>query len=328
MFDTKLGDEEGRVRALERLDILDTREETAFELVATLVRQTLNVPMSGVSLIDRRRHWFKARRGIDTQEFPRELSFCSRTIDQSGALLIPDARVDPLYADHPFVAGEPNVVSYAGFPLTTPDGYNIGSLCAIGTAPRTFTLEEVEILSNFAKILMDSIELRQTASADALTGAMTRRAWVAEAKAELRRAARYDHPVSLAMMDIDKFKSVNDTWGHPAGDIVIAGLSNMTMDLIRDSDLFGRLGGEEFALLMPETSDAQATALAERIRSAFETQSFDIKKGDRISCTVSIGIAHARTRDDTIEQMLERVDQALYLAKNGGRNRVVSSDDR
>lgn len=327
MFDIKLGDEEGRVRALERLDILDTQEETAFELVATLVRQVLKVPMSGVSLIDRRRHWFKARRGIDAQEFDRELSFCSRTIDQSGALLISDARADPFYASHPFVVDDPNVVSYAGFPLTTPDGYNIGSLCAIGTEPHAFTSEEVEILSNFAKILMDTIELRQIASADGLTGAMTRRAWITEAKSELRRAARYNHPVSLAIMDIDKFKLVNDTWGHPAGDVVIAGLADLTMELIRDSDLFGRLGGEEFALLMPETSADQATAMADRLRSHFETKAFDIKKAGSISCTVSIGVAHARSEDDTIDQMMERADQALYRAKTGGRNRVSLSTD-
>ena len=326
MFDIKLGDEEGRVRALQRLEILDTQEETAFEIVATLVRQVLKVPMSGVSLIDRRRHWFKARRGIAAQEFDRELSFCSRTIDQSGALLISDARVDPLYANHPFVVDDPNVVSYAGFPLTTPDGYNIGSLCAIGTEPHAFTSEEVEILSNFAKILMDNIELRQTASADSLTGAMTRRAWITDAKSELRRAVRYTHPVSLAMMDIDKFKLVNDTWGHPAGDVVIAGLANLALDMIRDSDLFGRLGGEEFALLMPETSADKAAAMAERIRTTFEAQKFDIKKDTPISCTVSIGVAHAVSEDDTIEQMMERADQALYRAKAGGRNQVVLSE--
>ncbi|MDX1465065.1 MAG: sensor domain-containing diguanylate cyclase [Halomonas sp.] len=325
MFEVKLDDEEGRIRALERLEILDTEEDMAFENVATLVRQVLKVPMSGVSLIDRRRHWFKARRGIGAQEFERELSFCSRTIDQSDALLIPDARADALYADHPFVVGDPNVVSYAGVPLTTPDGYNIGSLCVMGTSPREFSAEEVDILSSFAKILIDSIELRQTASSDALTGAMNRRAWMIQAQSECRRAARYKHPVSLIMMDIDKFKSVNDTWGHPAGDIVIAGLASLTMDMVRDSDLLGRFGGEEFALMLPATSPDQAMALAERIRSSFEALPIDIKKGSPISCTVSIGVTAIGTEDDTLEQMLERADQALYLAKNGGRNRVVLS---
>ncbi|MEQ6916376.1 sensor domain-containing diguanylate cyclase [Halomonas aquatica] len=327
MFEVKLNDEEGRVRALERLGVLDTEADTAFENIAALVRQVLKVPMSGVSLIDRRRHWFKARRGIDVQEFPRELSFCSRTIDQTGAHIISDARIDPLYADHPFVVGDPSVVSYVGFPLTTPDGYNIGSLCAMGTSPREFTSEEVDILSNFAKILIDSIELRQTASSDVLTGAMNRRGWMTEAKSELGRAARYKQPVSLAMMDIDKFKLVNDTWGHPAGDVVIAGLANLNMDMVRESDLFGRLGGEEFALLMPQTSPDQAAALAERIRSNFEALSFDINNDTPISCTVSIGVTHLGSEDDTLEQMLERADQALYRAKKGGRNRVVFSNE-
>ena len=128
------------------------------------------------------------------------------------------------------------------------------------------------------------------------------------------------------MMDIDKFKLVNDTWGHPAGDVVIAGLANLALDMIRDSDLFGRLGGEEFALLMPETSADKAAAMAERIRTTFEAQKFDIKKDTPISCTVSIGVAHAVSEDDTIEQMMERADQALYRAKAGGRNQVVLSE--
>ncbi|MDW7745920.1 sensor domain-containing diguanylate cyclase [Halomonas sp.] len=327
MFELKLDDEEGRVRALERLDILDSEEDAVFENVATLVRQVLKVPMSGVSLIDRRRHWFKARRGIGVQEFARELSFCARTIDQPDVLLITDARADPLYAEHPFVVGEPHVVCYAGIPLTTPDGYNIGSLCAMGTAPRAFTPEEVGILSSLARILIDSIELRQTASSDALTGAMNRRGWMTGAKSELRRAARYRHPVSLAIMDIDMFKSVNDTWGHPAGDIVIAALADLTMDLVRDSDLFGRLGGEEFALLMPETSPDQAAAAAERIRASFESLPLDIRKGRPITCTVSIGVTSLCAPDDTLEQMLERADQALYHAKSGGRNRVTCSSE-
>ncbi|WP_108445574.1 sensor domain-containing diguanylate cyclase [Halomonas denitrificans] len=327
MFEVKLDDEEGRIRALERLEILDTDEDSAFENVATLVRQVFRMPMSGVSLIDRRRHWFKARRGIGEQEFARELSFCSRTIDQSSALLISDARTDSLYADHPFVVGEPNIVSYAGVPLTTPDGYNIGSLCVMGTSPRDFTPDEVDILSSFARILIDSIELRQTASSDVLTGTMNRRAWMMRAKSELRRAARYGHPASLAILDIDKFKSVNDAWGHPAGDIVIAALANLTMDMVRDSDLFGRLGGEEFALLMPETSQEQAAILAERLRSSFEHLPLDIKKGAPIACTVSIGVTTVGGEDDTLEEMLERADQALYRAKRDGRNRVVFSDE-
>ena len=108
---------------------------------------------------------------------------------------------------------------------------------------------------------------------------------------------------------------------------MIAGLASMTMDIVRDSDLFGRLGGEEFALLMPETSPDQAAALAERLRCSFEALSIDIKKGNPIACTVSIGVAAVGGEGDTLEEMLERADQALYRAKRDGRNRVEISDE-
>lgn len=318
----KLEDEEGRVRALQRYDILDTEEEGPFETIVTLVQQTLGVPMCGVSLIDRRRHWFKARRGVGLQEFERRLSFCSRTISQPGALVIPDTHADPDFADHPLVVGDPKVRAYVGIPLTTPDGYNIGSLCMLDAAPRTFGDQEISILGNFAKIVMNQLELRQMATTDGLTGVMTRRACLETARKDIRTARADAAPYSVAIFDIDRFKSVNDTHGHAAGDQVIRRLSSHVSDALGEQEMFGRLGGEEFVLAMSNTDLDTAVARCDAIRSGFEALRTPVDGAPDLACTVSIGVAGLGDADSSIEDLLSRADEALYRAKNAGRNRV------
>jgi diguanylate cyclase (GGDEF)-like protein len=323
LSDSKTNDEEGRLLALKRLEVLDTPEEAPFEKIVGLVEQVLNVPMCAVSLVDRDRQWLKARRGLSS-ETPRAVSFCTHTIQQTLPFIVRDALDDPLFAQNVLVKGAPFIRSYAGIPLKTPDGYNIGSLCAIDVKPREFAEAEVAILERFAKIVIDELELRQVASSDHLTGALSRRAWMQRAQEEVARAQRYGRPLSLAMLDIDKFKSINDTYGHPAGDGVITSVAKNAMSTIRQSDIFGRLGGEEFGLLMPETTAESARSLAERLRSQVEGTTLDL--GSPVNCTISIGIAEMTAQAAELEVLVQLADQALYKAKSGGRNRTIVAD--
>lgn len=324
-----LDDEEGRVRALERYRIVDTEEEGAFETIVTLVEQTLGASMCGISLIDRRRHWFKAKRGIGQQVFERRLSFCNRTIERIDPLVLSDTLKDPNFADHPLVTGEPYIRSYIGAPLTTPDGYNIGSLCVLGQSPRSFSEHEVSILENFAKVIMNDLELRQMASTDVLTGSLSRRACIENARRDLGEALRGGRPFSLAIFDIDRFKLVNDAYGHAAGDTVIRALAEHVEQSCRETDTFGRLGGEEFILVLPELDARAARVFCNRLREDFAALSIPIKEGKTVQCTTSIGIATRLGETDvsdtaTIEALLESADKALYQAKQSGRNRVMS----
>lgn len=320
----KTDDDAGRVLALERYDVLDTQEERPFENIVNLIGQILAVPMSAVTLVHTNRQWFKARRGLPA-ETPRNVSFCTYAIQQPEPLIIPDAKEDPRFAENPLVTGEPFIRAYMGVPLRTPDGYNIGSLCAIDTKPRDWPEHERSILINFAKVVMDELELRQIANADVLTGAMTRRAWMESAEAEIKRARRYGHPLSLVVMDIDRFKSVNDTHGHAAGDEVIKGLAGLMMDGIREQDAFGRYGGEEFVLLMPETDGPQAFEVADRLRLGFAGLRIEAGGGVALSCTCSMGLAVLEP-DETLDEFIKRADRCLYAAKEEGRDRVIAED--
>ncbi len=317
----KLRDEEGRLLALQRYQILETSEEDAFEHVVNLVQNILNVPMCAISLVEHQRQWFKAKRGIEMSETPRDVSFCAQAIKDRNPLVIQDATSDPRFSENPLVTGEPHIRSYAGIPLRTPDGYNIGSLCAIDTKPRLFTPFEVSILDQFAKIVVGELELRQIASSDHLSGAMSRGAWMEGAGRELERAKRYNRPLALALFDLDRFKEVNDSFGHPAGDEVIRTFAALCTSESRDLDLFGRIGGEEFALLMPETDFDLAERVAERCRNALETTPVAI--GDHtLRVTTSAGLASFREQD-SLKSLIARADAALFSAKAAGRNRVA-----
>ncbi len=168
--------------------------------------------------------------------------------------------------------------------------------------------------------------LRFMATTDALTGVANRRSLLRRAEHEFDRARRYVRPLSMLMLDLDHFKLVNDTWGHFAGDEALKALCRTCVGALRSTDSFGRLGGEEFAVLMPETGTRQACEAAERFRQLVEGLSVNWH-GAIIRLTVSIGAATLEPADADIFALMRRADLALYTAKDVGRNRVVLCTD-
>jgi len=163
--------------------------------------------------------------------------------------------------------------------------------------------------------------LRELSRRDVLTGLFNRRAIEEYLKEEMGRFARNGSPFSVIMLDIDHFKNVNDTYGHNAGDDVLVKLGVIVLRIIRMTDRFGRWGGEEFILLLPETQSGDASILAERIRKQVAETKYD----NALSLTVSLGVAEHRS-EESLTMLLQRVDAALYRAKEEGRNRVVVAD--
>jgi diguanylate cyclase (GGDEF)-like protein/PAS domain S-box-containing protein len=169
-------------------------------------------------------------------------------------------------------------------------------------------------------------QLRALATQDFLTGAVNRRHFVEVAQRERERARRSGSPLALCMLDADHFKNVNDHYGHAAGDHVLTAIAQAATSALRVSDILGRLGGEEFAVLLPNTELSGALTVAERVRAAVEereVQSEPNEQGEReaIRITVSVGVAELRG-DEPFESLLRRADRALYAAKDLGRNRV------
>ncbi|MDX6010239.1 GGDEF domain-containing protein [Cupriavidus necator] len=172
--------------------------------------------------------------------------------------------------------------------------------------------------------------LEAVANTDTLTGVLSRKAFEEGAQRELARAAGGNPAPALLIVDIDHFKSVNDTYGHAAGDAVLQAFARLAAAQLRPGDLLGRLGGEEFMVLLPATGEAGASALAERIRASVQRQAVTTVASDGASHTVRYNVSGG-TADWhpglTLAQLSARADAALYRAKVGGRNRVTAHSE-
>jgi diguanylate cyclase (GGDEF)-like protein len=165
-------------------------------------------------------------------------------------------------------------------------------------------------------------QLRYLAQRDPLTQAYNRHHFWQLANAEMARVRRYKRPLSIAMIDADLFKAVNDLHGHDVGDLVLRMIVDTCHDSLRKNDVLARYGGEEFVVLLPETPLAGAVVVMERMRERIEATTLELEQGQRISITVSIGLADLTNDHEDIEGLLKRADDALYAAKHAGRNRV------
>ena len=172
------------------------------------------------------------------------------------------------------------------------------------------------------------LELVRQAHTDHLTGFNNRGHFMHQAELELRRVVRYGGTLSIFMMDVDHFKKINDTHGHKVGDLVLQKLAEICRDTLRMVDIIGRVGGEEFAILLPETTEQEAIRGAERLRQAIANAKIPLGHGLPLSITVSIGITSLMSKDDNIDVLLSFADKALYAAKNAGRNRIFNIQDR
>lgn len=324
-------DELLRLRTLERYQVLDSQPEPQFNRIVSLAKRALRMPIALISLIDEERQWFKAREGLSVQETPRSLAFCDHAIRRRGVMVVEDARLDIRFRDNPLVIGEPGIRFYAGAPLITRDGQALGTVCVIDRVPHSFDEEDRETLTDLAAIVMDELELRMAnrelavlAQTDPLTGSLNRRTFFSLSEQEVGRRRRTGRDIAVLVLDIDHFKKINDTYGHSAGDRVLAQFADQIGQTIRVQDVFARLGGEEFGLILPDASLSQAVETGERLRRIVERTPFHTDAGP-IKITVSMGAATVNSGEASVEPALRRADEALYQAKHCGRNRVIAA---
>jgi len=326
MIECRADDEKERLDALYRMELLDTPREEAFDRITRLAKSVLETPIVLVSLIDKNRQWFKSNQGMDASQSPRDVAFCDHTIRKPEPMVVENALEDTRFADNPFVTGKPGIRFYAGVPLRTREGHNIGTLCAIDFKPRTISRQQITVLEDLARLVVDEMELRLIATTDSLTGAMMRRAALEAATRDFARARRQNAEFSCAVTDIDHFKTINDTLGHAAGDLVLQQVVEVCRRSLRISDYIGRLGGEEFAIILPDTGEKAAMDVVERMRSGIEALGIQFA-GKKVPVTASFGVAGLLPAIDSFDALLRQADTAMYVAKANGRNQNVCSED-
>ncbi|MFN3609376.1 MAG: diguanylate cyclase [Hyphomonas sp.] len=340
--------EQQKSEVLQRYRILKSEIIHDASHIARTASLALGAPIVIAALNERYRAWYRAAHGVCERDFESLQEFCAYANLSDEAFAVSDARLEPFFAREPAVMTDPNVVFFAGAPLSDPDGKRFGTLCLIDSAPRTLSPAQLDLLNSMAHIVSQDIcvhsagryavqdlinaeedrcALYDLAVTDPLTKALNRRAFFRFAEREVQRAHRHGHPVSVLMFDIDHFKAVNDIYGHAAGDEVIVRLARLVTECVREEDLLGRLGGEEFGLILPETPLDAAMTLANRLREAVKDLRFH-SSGRSFNVTISLGVSQLEEMDTDILPALEQADQALYRAKRFGRDRAEQMPPR
>lgn len=350
--------ESDRLKALHEYAVLDTLPEQAYDDIVRCASLICDTPIALMTLVDSARQWFKARIGLETPETPREQAFCAHAIlNATEVMIVADTDTDDRFATNPLVLGDPHIRFYAGAPLVTPTGEALGTICVIDRVPRQLDPKQVEVLRLLSKQIVTQLELRHSLQrmeqiileqeqhalhledyqrtlevaltqleeqslSDGLTGAKNRRAFQSQLEDEYIRARRHNVPLSLLMLDVDKFKEYNDDFGHPAGDDVLRLVVHVLRANSRANDFVARYGGEEFAILLPHTAREGALVMGERFRRNIHQATWSHRP-----VTASIGVATLTTELTSSQELLAQADQALYRAKVTGRNRVIYAEN-
>ena len=314
-------DEGLRLRDLERHTVIGLASDCHFERLVDLAASLFEAPMVAISLVEADRQWFLASRGLGgVCETPRSSAFCAHAIAGDGVMVVPDALLDPRFRCNPLVLGPPRIRFYAGAPLRSPDGHNLGTLCVLDSQPRLpWRAEERQRLQWLADLVMRELELRRLTLQCPVTGLPIRRAFLAIGERECLRA-RADHlPLSLLCFDIDNFRRINNRWGHRAGDGVLLGFADLVRSFVREQDYAGRLGDGEFGLLLFATPCESALLVAEELRTS-TSQMPDSHLHSDLTLHISGGLTSLAPDDHCFDDLLCRADRALQLAKGNGRD--------
>jgi len=346
-------DEARRLAALYATRLLGTSPEDAFDRITRMAARLLKMPISLVSLVDKDIQWFKSRCGFTPTESPRAVSFCGHAILEHEPLVIPDALLDPRFADNPLVTGEQHVRFYAGVPLFSIDRMAIGTLCVLDRVPRTLDQDELDILRDLARMVEGLIQHRQLASAarslyahmeldpsnaelssaagqvefllnhDVLTGLANRQSLVRAVEKHL--AAMGDDQAQgktlVASINVDKFKRLNELLGHHGGDKALVTITRSLQALLRPGDMLARAGNDEFVLLLPGLGDDSAAR--DRLRQLMQAVNHEyMTPGGPIPLTCSIGYAICPDDGKNGDLLLNNAAMAMRRAKALGGGQI------
>jgi len=304
-------DETVRLLSLHSLRIMDSAPEERFDRVTRMAKRLFDVNICLVSLVDSDRQWFKSRQGLDACETPREVSFCGHAILEERVFVIEDAHTDPRFSDNPLVTGNPNVRFYAGYPVHSPEGKRIGTMCLIDDNPRAFSPDEAETLKDFAALVDDELASSAQINVDELTKIANRRGFQQVAQHLLPLCKRNNLDVEVLFFDLDGFKALNDKFGHKAGDLALQAFAKLLLKSFRNSDVVARMGGDEFVVMMAGQKAFSERALASMSKLAKDSKS---------DFSPHLGWSVGRVRFDPrkhhdIDALMRDADDRMYADK-------------
>lgn len=270
---------------------------------------------------------------IDGIEIGEGIGSCGTAAFRGERVIVEDIQQHPYWAAFKELAAQYDLGSCWSEPIFGKKGRILGTFAiyhAQACTPIDRDLSLISRTADFISLLIEEqqteAELKRMATTDELTSLPNRRMFLSTLEAEFSRAKRYNRQLSICMLDLDHFKKINDQYGHHAGDSVLRQIASVMDSMIRESDMVGRLGGEEFGILLPDTLEVEAMRMTERLRAAIESLKIT-DQNSPIQVTVSIGITSLKLGSEITRasELLSRADRCLYYAKQSGRNQVSST---
>ena len=334
--------EDQKSEILQRYQILSEDQSSGPLCVADSIALALRAPFVIAALNRRYRQWYLCEHGLESYLAADLQTYFARMHLSQARFDVADIRGEEFFSSNTHGLHIPKFQSIAGVPLTDPNGKRFGTLCVADVKPRQLNETELNLLSSFGRLVSNDIcvrsaaryavrdlielehekcDLFELATIDPLTKALNRRAFMRFSERELARFKRDNGQLATLMLDIDHFKQVNDVHGHATGDKVLSKLVSIAAGVLRQEDLIGRLGGEEFAIVLVDSDANAATGVANRIRQSIKQVKFPSEAGP-FNVSVSIGVSEPFYNEASINDAMERADAALYRAKRNGRDRV------
>lgn len=316
--------ENKRLEALRALRILDSAPEERFDRLTRMAKRMFGIPISLVSLVDQDRQWFKSKQGLEAEQTPRNMSFCGHAILGDEIFVVENAPEDIRFHDNSLVADEPSIRFYAGCPLKVASEEKIGTLCLIDSKARILAEEDQLLLKDLAVMAEQEIAAIQMATLDELTLISNRRGFISLATYVLNVCRRHRHSVCLILLDLNDFKPINDTFGHAEGDRALIAFADILRDCFRDSDVFARIGGDEFAVVLTATNVVGVNIALTRLQAAVDYYNTEANRG--YSLTFSAGyVVRESTEQFSIESLIEQADKRMYAEKIATKKTAKSS---
>ncbi|RFO97830.1 response regulator receiver protein [Rhodoferax lacus] len=333
-------DEDLRLQALYQTMLLDAPEQEEFDAITRLACNAAGTPMALISLVDKDRQWFLSHRGLQLRETSRSIAVCAYTINGRQLMEVPDLGLDARFADNPLVVGDPRLRFYAGMPLVLESGQAVGTLCVLDTQARQLSVQQKFALEALAHCVVVQMELRSKVSLlerevkgrhaaeqryhvlamqDSLTQLPNRLALLDRLGQQIRTSAREASRFAFLFIDLDRFKLINDSLGHEAGDTVLQTVAHRLTQTLRESDTVARLAGDEFAAILcnlPDDAQAPALAMAQKINASLRLPIH--LEGTDLHLQASIGIAIYPDHGDNLRDLMRHADLAMYQAKREG----------
>jgi len=329
-----------RLTELHSHDIFCTPLEARFDRLTRLARASLRVPVTAITVRAGQRLWFKSVVGWNIRELQLSDSLTERALASTEVVIIEDTHLDSTTVRHPLVAGGPKFRFYAGQALLDHQGGPVGAFEIFDLRPRTLLEQDLQNLHDLVQLarkelltsdlhdaqiqLVKKLDVaRREALMDSLTSVWNRRAADELLQKAIVNADESRDAIAVCVIDVNKFKAINDRYGHPSGDRALQKVAQSLVSSVRDGDAVCRTGGDEFMVIMPKVGAGEAETIAERLRRTVEQTSFRTR-GGTIQLKVTTGIAVRRPGERlTAKDLVDAADSALYQAKHSDASSIM-----